>query len=101
MSFNTKQSTFIAKMQEVATKLQRLYGECFNIYESFQEEFQNSQSNNLNDPDLVDELAAKGFNYTNIAEFCNQAALNYINYYTSSSVTTREFGKDIRKISNT
>lgn len=100
MSLNIKQSNFLSSIEKVAGDLEALYGECFNLYEDFQEDFQNGQDNALNDAGVTDDLTLRGYDYNDIAAFCNQACLAFTNYFTGSAVTTREYGKDIRKISN-
>ena len=99
MSLNIKQTKFLERSEFIAGQLEALYGECFNLYEDFQEDFQNGQDNALNDAGVAADLALRGYDYDDIAAFCNQPCLNYANFFTNSAVATREYGKDIRKIS--
>jgi len=101
MSLNNKQTKFLQKMEQTASLLESLYGTCFSIYEDFQEDLQNGQDNSLNDASVAGDLEDRGYDYSDIAAFCNQACLNFVNFFTNIAVPIREYGKDIRKISGT
>lgn len=99
MAINTKQTGFVNAIKELADKKKEMYGLCYNLYQSFGEDFETGKDNDLSTTEVGDYLATYGFDYTDIEKFCDRELEGFINFYTNQAVTQREYGKFIRKIS--
>ena len=97
---NTRQSEFIRGLKESAEDMIKAYGKLKQLGESFDEEFSTGQDNDLSLSTLEDALSAQGLDYTAIQTAINQGVDNYINFFEGSAVTTREYGKDLRRVAD-
>lgn len=97
-SLNERQLAFINKLKYLAALMDQVHNLSFQLKESFTEEFKSSQDNALDEAGLADDLAALGLDYSSIQAICDQALTNYVKFYTNEAVSTREYGKDVRRI---
>jgi hypothetical protein len=97
MALNARQVDFITKLKSFAATLESLYGEAHAIKESHAEEFDDAQDNSLLNENTALE-AAYSFDSADIKTAVNQAIENFLNYWNGFAVTTREYGKDLRRI---
>ena len=98
MALNNRQTMFINRVQEIAdlgVKLAQLVPEAV---QQFAEEFDNEQDNSLLNSDS-DVEAAYGFNAADVKAAMNQFCGQFANFWNGSAVTTREYGKDCRRVS--
>jgi len=98
MAFNTRQANFVAEVRDACADARDLYGRLYNLKESFAEEFATPQENDLSL--MTDELAAWGLTYTNMVVACNQFMTYFVNFWDGNAVTTREYGKDARRVAS-
>lgn len=95
MSLNPRQTDFVNKVKAMAKQINDLYGPVFNLVESFNEEFKTGQVNPIQTADLEGNF---NFSYDEFAAAINQSMQAFLNLYTGVSVTTREYGRDLRKV---
>lgn len=93
---NSRQIQFINDLKELAETLEDAYGKAHAIAESYDEEFGNTQDNDLATADNLE--STYNFDATDVTAAVNQGVDNFINYWTGNAVTTREYGKDLRRI---
>ena len=72
--------------------------EIFIAHIYFVEEFATTQDNALDTTATASDLAAMGLSYAVIGSAINQGFVGLINFWEGNAVTTREYGKDIRRI---
>lgn len=97
MALNARQMSFITQLKQFASNIEALYGEAHELSESFLEEFDDGQDHSF----LVSNADLEAMYFMSSADVkaaVNQAAVNFINYWVGSAVTTREYGKDIRRV---
>lgn len=98
MALNTRQTNFIGRLKAVCESIRELYGEAFNLRQSFQEEFSSGKDNDLEV--MITELASVGLTYDALVGVCNQCFLGYTDFFEGNAVTTREYGRLARRIAN-
>ena len=98
MALNERQSIFLSEIKTEANNLQNSYQKIKELAEHFTEEFATSQDNALDDAGVAADLEAMGLTYAVIGSANNQGFVGLINFWEGNAVTTREYGKDIRRI---
>jgi hypothetical protein len=94
---NTRQNSFLQKLQTKANELVNLYGDFYELSQSYAEEFAAAQDNDLATANNL--VATYGFDSADVAAAVNQGLLGFINFWVGNAVTTREYGKDLRRVS--
>ena len=98
MALNERQSEFLTQIKTTSDKMQVAYQEVKELSEHFVEEFATTQDNALDTTATASDLAAMGLTYAVIGSAINQGFVGLINFWEGNAVTTREYGKDIRRI---
>ena len=97
MAFNDRQKVFINRIQkEMSRAANELYSVCYELKESFQEEFATGQDNDLSVKE--DELLDLGLTYTDVLAAVNLFGSAYVNLWVGDAVATRQYGKDVRRV---
>lgn len=91
---NSKQTNFLAGIQNHAYYSSVLYSRAFTFREQFQEDFIAGKTNDIS----IEDLSQYGFTYTNVLSYVNQNLLQYQNFWTNKSVGTAEYGKFARAV---
>lgn len=99
-NLNDRQIAFINRTRAFAAHVADLYGEAYELKQSFDEEFESPQDNSIDPTDgKADNLEEMyNFDYNDAKAALDQAVENFINYWTGAAVGTREYGKDLRRI---
>ena len=95
-NLNARQINFLTKLKTFAEDIKKLYGTAHDIAESYDEEFSNAQDNDLSTADNLEDVY--NFDSGDVSAAVNQAVDNFINFWIGNAVTTREYGKDLRRI---
>lgn len=99
MALNTRQIDFVRRVQEFCALGVKMAQLATELDQQFDEEFDDAQDNSL-----LDETTALedgyGFASTDVKTAINQTVTEYINFWGGSAVTTREYGKDARRVVN-
>lgn len=100
---NNKQVYFIEKVKAHAALMVKLSADSAAIKSMFDELHSTGDDYSLDPADAIvttAELTAMGVNYADLTAAINQAVNGYVNFYTGAAVTTREYGIDIRTITD-
>lgn len=97
MALNARQIAFIGKLKNFANMMEMLYGEAFALKKCYEEEYDDEQDNSLLDSN-EDLQETYSFDSEDVKTAINQANTNFINFWTNVAVSTREYGKDLRRI---
>lgn len=98
MALNTRQADFLNEIIQASDEVQSVYKKIKELEQHFAEEFATAQDNALDDAGVTTDLAAMGLTYAVIGSAINQGFTGLINFWEGNAVTTREYGKDIRRI---
>lgn len=96
MAFNIRKQRFLEKLQFTSAVMNKLYSLTQQLKESYDEEFAAGQDNDLSVD--TEELANLGLEFADIMAVCNQAFNGYNRFFTNQPVTSREYGKDVRRV---
>jgi len=96
MALNPRQERFIEEIQAVSDTECDSYSKAYRLNKSFAEEFKGRQDN---DRSLkATELSEKGLSYADIQTLIEQAFDRIRKVHDGEEITTREIGKDLRRI---
>lgn len=95
-NLNARQTQFLSDVKTLGKTFQDAYSQAQKIAESYDEEFGTSQDNDLATADDLE--ATYFFDAADVAAAVNQTVDNFINFWDGDAVTTREYGKDMRRV---
>jgi hypothetical protein len=99
MALNTRQHNFLSRLQHACSLGVQLAQVAPEIKQQFDEEFATGQDNALSDNEA--DLEALGLSSSDITSAVNQFIDNgYTNMWDGSAVSTREYGKDCRRVAS-
>lgn len=97
MAFNERQQNFLYRLQNTCSLGVQLAQQLPEIKQQYDEEFGSGQDNDLSDNET--DLEAIGLSSADIAASVTQFIGNgFMNMWEGSAVTTREYGKDCRRV---
>ena len=95
-TLNDSQRKFLNRMVSIDASLASMIGQVRELIQEHDEIYDTGQALDLND--LTDLFSTYGFAATNVATTINQGYVNFLNFWDGNAVTTREYGKDIRRV---
>lgn len=97
MALNERQVLFVERIKEVASLGVQIAQKAEEIKQQFDEEFDDAQDNSLLNENTA-LIESCGFDSTDVKSFKNQFLTQFTNFWEGSAVTTREYGKEARRV---
>jgi hypothetical protein len=95
-NLNMRQITFLNDLSNFAKDIEDLYGRAHDLQKRYVEEFDSEKDHCLADCSNLEE--SRYYDSTDVANAIDYGLAGFINYWVGNAVTTREYGKDLRRI---
>ncbi len=99
MPLNPRHISHIDNGISLGRKLEDIYAEVLEYKRVHAEDFDTSQPLDLSKAEHADEMLLNyGLSFQDIDEFAQQPCASFVNFHDSVAVTTKDYGKYIRKV---